>query len=39
MKCVDKNETALNVDDGIMCVANGNENEAIIVELLPEKGR
>lgn len=39
MRCVDKNGTALNVGDGVMCVANGNENEAIIVELLPEKGR
>lgn len=36
MKCVDKNGTSLNVGDDVMCVANGDENEAIIVELLPE---
>lgn len=34
MKCVGKNGTVLNVGDGVMCVANGNENEAVVIELL-----
>lgn len=35
MKCYDKNKTPLNVGDGVMCVINGEENEAVILELLP----
>lgn len=35
MKCIDKNGTVLNIGDGVMCVANGNENEAVILALLP----
>lgn len=35
MKCYDTNKTPLNIGDEVMCIQNGNENEGVIVDLLP----
>lgn len=33
-KCYDRNKTELHVNDAVMCIENGTENEGIITKLL-----
>lgn len=33
-KCYDHNKTELHVNDAVMCMANGTENEGIVIKLL-----
>ena len=34
-QCFDANNTSLHVGDAVMCVQNGNENEGLVTDLLP----
>lgn len=34
-KCFDTNNTELHIGDSVMCVQNGNENEGLVTDLLP----
>lgn len=33
--CFDANNTPLSIGDAVMCIQNGNENEGLITDLLP----
>ena len=33
--CFDANNTSLSIGDAVMCIHNGNENEGLVKDLLP----
>lgn len=33
--CFDANNTSLSIRDAVMCIHNGNENEGLVKDLLP----